>query len=135
MRFLTMAILLSTFFYGCGESAFSTEKATIIAYNVSGDNIIALVNSEEFPLAPNSSFRFTVEIQVPTPRNTGRGLGQFAPSQLDRTVEITVSFKNSWTGVITPPISCQAGAKVVTNIIYEVRQGSPQPRTRCDTSR
>ena len=96
----------------------SMENAQFDAYNVSNDNIVAIVNGNEFSIIPgNRPSKFVVSVPVPR-QAIGTPSG---PSQVDKMVKVSVAFRNLVTGKLTSPTtSCWAGAKVVTTIWYEV---------------
>ena len=105
-----------------------------MAYNLSNDVVVALVNDgQEWEIPANGSTRFTVQVPVPkNPVQTGSYGILTGPSTLDKVIQVSVAFRNVRTGRLTTPIFCSAGAKVVTNIWYEVNFG--QAGARCTAS-
>ena len=115
MRKIFLTPIVALVIAGC--DVFVMREAPFVGYNTSNDNIVALVNDGgEFPIPANRSMKFMVKVPVPkSPVGTITG-----PSSVDKVVQVSVAFRNLTTGKLTSPIFCQAGAKVVTNIWYEV---------------
>ena len=128
MRKVFLTVIATVVVVGCDP--FVMREAPFIAYNISNNNIVALVNDgKEFPVSANRSTKFVVEVPVAKSR-VGNITG---PSSVDKVVQVSVAFRNLSTGKLTSPIFCQAGAKVVTNIWYEVSSGG-NISSRCTTS-
>lgn len=118
MKKIVFAVLALALVFGC--SKFEKESALFVGYNVSGDPIEILVNNGTgFHLGPNGSGRFTVEILVPAKRVNDYG----GPSSVDKVVDVSVAVRNLRSGNLVPPQMCQAGAKMVTHVTYENRNG------------
>ena len=128
VRKIFLTVIATLVIVGC--DVFVMKEAPFIGYNVSNDNIVALVNDGgEFPIPANRSMKFVVKVPVPkSPVGTITG-----PSSVDKVVQVSVAFRNLSTGKLTSPIFCQAGAKVVTNIWYE-RTSDGNGTAICTTS-
>ncbi|MDP3763887.1 MAG: hypothetical protein Q8Q92_04620 [bacterium] len=127
-------ILIALAVSGCG-SPFVERTAQFVGYNNSNDNIVALVNDgEEHPIPANRSVNFTVRVPVPkNPVQMGYISYPSGPSTIDKVVQVSVAFRNLATGRLSTPIMCQAGAKVVTTIWYEVSSYGYES-SRCTSS-
>lgn len=118
MQRVMTALLLAILAAGCGK--FNDESAHFVAYNVSGDRVIFYVNNGAgHELAPNGTTKFTETIPVATDRYDGYTRN----STVDKIVRVSVAVKNLRTGNLTPPRICDAGAKVITHLSYEVYSG------------
>ena len=97
------------------------KEALFVGYNVSNDNVVALVNDgEEHPIAANRSAQFVVVVPIaknPVQPWFGTPTG---PSLNDKSTQVSVAFRNLRTGKLTTPIFCNSGAKLVTTIRYEM---------------
>ena len=122
---LRLTLLLSILVAGCG--AFSREEANFVAYNTSSDKVVVVTGGEEKEVLAGGSIKFVLSIQVP------RGsYGSSEPSNIDKVVLVSLAFRNLRTGILTEPISCTAGAKVVTSVWYETF--GPYGVARCTSS-
>lgn len=122
--------LLATSLWGCG--AYSQEEAIFVAHNRSSDRVAIIVDGREvFQLPGNSAGDFTVVIDVAHSRFRER---RYGPSQIDKLVDVTVAFKNLRTGRLSPDAYCTAGAKVKTNVFYEITNFNPDGRASCNYS-
>ena len=128
MKFLIWALLaVSTTACNFGNP-FVERTARFVGNNRSSFNVVAMVNDgTEYPIPANRSVGFEVKIMVP--QNPANSDG-FGPSTIDKTVQVTVVFRNLVTGNQTSYMPCWAGAKVVTTIEYEVASHG-QEQTRC----
>lgn len=108
--FVVLVTMLSV---GCGE-VFVNEKAPAEAHNTSNRNMILIVGTREIPMAPNSQFRFTIDIMLATPRDFGGN----SPSPVDQHTQVVVKWRDAWTMQTTEAYTCNAGAKFTTVFIY-----------------
>jgi|SRR3989344_374596 len=125
MKFFVV-LVLSVAASGC--SRFVDWDAPFVAFNSSNDDVVVVYGGSETRVPANRSVAFTITVAVPKPP-----VGMTGPSTVDQRVQINLAFRNLRTGQLTQPIYCQAGAKVVTNVWYEL---SPSGRetTRCSSS-
>jgi len=95
---------------------FTEVKARFAVYNRSPDPFVLVVNANEFgdPVQPNQATPVRVEVPIPS---KDYGFGS-TTGPLDERVTVTVAIKNLRTGYISQVETCQAGAKVITTIIY-----------------
>lgn len=119
-------VLVTLLTIGCGAN-FTNESAQFIAYNRSDRNVVVVVGTREISLAPNSEFAFTVEIQIATPRDFS-GMG---PSPADRITQVSVVWRDLWSKQTSQVLTCNAGAKITTRLVYSVSFGTQFPY--CDT--
>ncbi len=131
---LVFALAMSV---GCGiHDPYTTEKAHFIVYNYFQYDEVEIyvdgasnIGATKKSVVPNIPTEFTVEVKVPKPAN--RDYYPTAPSSDDRTVSVSVNFRNVRTGVMTSALTCKAGAKVTTRVF--IRQKTPtQVETGCD---
>jgi len=117
-----LAVLATCVAPACHRRAFAEKSAVFVAYNESRDEVVAIIDgANEYNIAPSGSARFTVKILVPY--NDTRV--DYGPSTIDKEVDVSVAFRNVATGKLTTPITCRAGAKVVTTIWYQWNNGFP----------
>jgi len=117
-RLCVLAILFSLTGVACSD--FSSEEAPFVAVNATSDNIRVGVNAVETFVYAGLSKAFTVTLEVPRSRSTRNFYG---PSQVDRVMQVSVTVRNERTGTITLPTTCNAGAKVTTEVTYSLRGG------------
>jgi hypothetical protein len=108
----------------CG-SPFTREDAHFVVSNTTDFRMTPFIDGEAVPaFAPHQVDQFFHSIRVPNNQvNYGGG-----PSAIDKTVQVSITFKNEASGQLTTPIMCTAGAKATTTIWFE--NGVP----RCTTS-
>jgi hypothetical protein len=124
---IVSVILCFVAFVACDQLVW--KDALFVAYNISYDEIEVLVNGVGVAfIPPNESVRFVTS--VPVPRSRG---STFSPSSNDRRVRVTVAFHNLTTNGLTAPITCTAGARVVTHVWYKISSRGHES-TRCKTS-
>ncbi|MEQ1500144.1 MAG: hypothetical protein ABL917_02080 [Parcubacteria group bacterium] len=105
------------------------QEVVFIAYNVSNDRVVLVIGAQEWEIPANGSTRITTTVLVPSAPYTGSTGG---PSIVDRTVQVSIAFRNLRTGRLTTPILCQSGRKVVVNVWYEMFSG--YDGARCSSS-
>lgn len=110
----TKVVLAMLLFVGC--DAYEEHEALFGASNASFYSVKPIVANQEqdLILEPGEAMQFVVEIQVPT------STGPYEPSSDERTIIIPVSFRNMDTDELSREIMCEAGARVITHIRYEV---------------
>ncbi len=123
---------------GCGlTDPYTTEKARFIVYNyfqydeveVNVDGVSTTGTFKKI-VVPNIPTEFVVEVPVPKP---ARSYYPTSPSSSDdRTVNVSVNFRITRTGVSTSPLTCTAGAKITTRV--QIRPlDATRVETKCDT--
>lgn len=132
-----LVLVLSLISVGCGlKDPYTTETAHFIAYNQTGDDVVAYIDSKDIglkekPMLPNLPTEFTLEIRVPKPADGG--YYPTAPSSSDdRLANISVNFKITRYGTTTKALTCKAGAKVTTRLFFRYT-GSNTYEASCDT--
>lgn len=120
--FLILAVAMCSAACENARSPFVDKNAQFVGYNNSRDHGLVYVNDGTgFPVAANSTTRFVVEVPIPkNPIQPGYFGTPTGPSSVDKIVRVSVAFKNLTTGKLLPPIFCDAGAKLVTTVWYEV---------------
>ncbi len=97
----------------------------------SGDEIRLMVNNQEVGPAVTAakSAAFKVNIPVALPRGGNQTV-------YDVETYVTVQIFNRRTSLPTPPISCRAGAKIITSVFHEVTGTPPYQyeRVECRSS-
>ena len=129
-RSIMVVALLATLFCVAGCSQLVEREANFVAYNVSPDNVEVVVNGGAGIFIPaNGSIRFQEKILVP--RQSGTSL---SPTNNPR-VQISIAFRNLFTGDLTTPQTCYAGPGTVTHVWYEVSsRGRESVRCRASSS-
>lgn len=130
---MILLVALAVIVSACG--AFIERDAQFVGYNTSKDSILVYVNDGGgFPISANGTTKFVVEVPIPSnPVQPGYFGTPSGPSSIDKVVRVSVAFKNLTTGKLLPPIFCDAGAKLVTTVWYEVSSYGYES-SRCQAS-
>ena len=116
-----LAAIIAVLAMGCRDP-FVEKDGHFVVHNTSPNPITVHINDGEgHVVRANDNTRFDFPVEIPrTPRPSGYFGPSFGPSNIDKTVMVSVSVKNLMRGTQTRGYSCGAGAKVITTVNYRV---------------
>ena len=132
MKKLCLLLVMLVFISGC--SRFNTIDIVTYGYNRSPWRVTLIVEGQKVhTFAPNATESFVLQVLAPKSTSYSTTL---EPS--NRQTQISYSFLNEGTGVMTETRTCYVGERMKTTITYESAYtssgGSSQPYINCYSS-
>lgn len=113
MRKFILAI--SALFILSGCDPYVEVSTRFIVYNLSNESVQLIINGRgvDPDLPPQTTRQQTIQVSVPRSGNSVTGSGE-------QNVSVSIVFRNLRTGELTREITCSAGSRIQTTVVYEV---------------